>query len=228
MVKMEKLVAVVSITDMEIYKKHLEKTLLKIGLKYTLIKTNPNISITESYNSIVEYKNLKESKYILFVHQDVEFLDENWGQKIMELCDKAVDFGYGGTECYTHNGVAFGCGYAWERNRRWGNEISQPIIVETCDGGIGVIPTRLFLERQFDEQFKWYPVMEDYACWVQFIKKLKVYCLPIVTYHVGGSRHGWNMKFKNRDDYVKSLKRDYHRLCQKWNRKIYTTSCHGE
>jgi galactoside O-acetyltransferase len=214
--KFEKLVVIVSITDQNYYEKHLGKSLENIGVPYTLIKTCPNIPYTKSYNSIIKYKNLKDSKYLLFVHQDVEFLEDNWGKKLLDICDNLPNLGYAGTECVTESGEIIGYGYAFSNRKKWGHRKEGIPTVQTCDGGIALIPTKLFLERQFDETFLWYPVHEDYACWVQYVKGLKVYCLPIETWHIGGGKEILK-------EIRLSSKKKRKLLFERYKRVIYTT-----
>jgi len=217
--KIEKLAIVTSITDKDHYKRHLEKSFSKVGVPYSLIKTDPHLPYTISYNSILKYKNLKDSKYIVFVHQDVEFLEDNWGKKIFELCDNLPDFGYGGTECRTEDGIRIGCGYAFPSKKRWGKEVKVPTPIQTCDAGIAVIPTYLFLERQFDTSFLWYPVHEDYACWVQYVRGLKAYALPLITWHAGQGHCRWIDEHL----YSKVPKEERNILEERYGRRIYTT-----
>jgi len=214
--KIEKLVIVVSITDQEHFEQHLGKSLKKVGIPYTLIKTCPILPYTKSYNSILNYKNLKDSKYILFVHQDIEFLEDNWGKKLIEICDSLPDLGYAGTECITETGEIIGYGFAFPNKKKWGERKEGIPIVQTCDGGIAIIPTKLFLERSYDETFLWYPVHEDYACWVQYIKGLKVYCLPIETWHAGKGKE----IHKDIRDISRKKKIE---LFKRYNKIIYTT-----
>lgn len=210
----EEFVIVVSITDNKWYSEYFESCLGSIGIPYTLIKTNPDVSITNAYNSIIKYNNLYKSKYTMFVHQDIKFLEEDWGKRIVEFCNKLPDLGYAGTECITEKGDIIGYGYAFRGKTKWGRSPKEPIKVQTCDGGVGVIPTKLFLERQFDEQFPWFPVQEDYACWVQYEKNMSVYCLPIISWHRGGGK----IFAKNAN---KGSQWRY--IANKWNRIIYTT-----
>jgi len=220
---MEDLVIVVSVTVEKCYKECLEKSLSKIGVDYTLIKTDPNVPFTASMNSVIKHENLHKSKYILFSHQDVEFLDEGWGTKIVELCDSLPDLGYAGTECITKTGETIGCGYNKFPRQKWGKRIEKPTIVETCDDGTAIIPTKLFLEKQFNEEFPFYPVFEDYACWIQFVKKLKVYAFPIRIYHHWCGKV-WRKKFKTREKMCEYLTKEWLKLNKKWGRQIHTTS----
>jgi len=223
--KIGTLVIVTSITNQKCYDMLLGNCLPQIGIDYSLIKTDAHKPWTTSANSIINYKNLHKSKYIVFVHQDLKFLDKDWGKKIVELCESLPDLGYAGTEGVTNQGVGIGCGFNRPDRRKFGVRIKEPIIVETCDGGTGIIPTKLFLEKQFDENFLWYPVQEDYACWVRFVKKLKVYCLPLKIWHRGCHDISNWKKIYSYD--LTALTVDWHRLNKKWGRKINTT-CHNK
>lgn len=226
------LLVVVSVKDRECFNEHLFKCLPNIGVEYQLIETDPNLPLSASMNSIAKHKELLENtKYILFIHQDVEFKTQDWGKKIIYWCNRLPDLGYAGIECVTRTTPP-----------DWidcddGTWITEPTICETCDSNFAVIPAWLFLERQFDESFPWYPVMEDYACWVAFVKNLGVYALPNesetqmqplkVENAVGFEHTGCSSEYKVRSittergfptghDYRVWLKGEWMRLNQKW------------
>jgi len=218
--QIEDFVVVVSVTDEECYKMRLEKSLTKIGIKYSLIFADSSLTLSKAYNSILKYKYLNKSKYIMFVGQDVEFLDENWGKKIIGYCDQLPLMGYAGVEARDHSNKQINY-FTYPET-----QTTNPVEVETCDGAIAIIPTKLFLERQFDEDFPWFPVMEDYALWVSKVKNLKVYSLPLKIFNgYAGHASKWVKQFTSNTDYVSSLRKDYNRLLKKWNLpKVNTTT----
>ena len=140
----EKLVIVVSTNDERCFQEHVLNALKTIGTSYTLIRTDPNISCSKSFNSILKYKNLKNSKYIIFMHHDIDFLEEDWGKKIIDYCDSLSDFGSGGVECITEANEPLSNGLS--RGRPWGKHFSTPTEIETCDGGIHIVPTQSFFD----------------------------------------------------------------------------------
>jgi hypothetical protein len=217
------LIVVCSVTLQDCYEISFKKYLEIIGIPYKLILTDPNLSLSQSYNSIIEtnLEDIKQSKYIIFSGQDVLIKDENWGRKLIAVCDSLPDFGYGGVECRCSNKEKIGY-YKDGRNE------DPPKEVMTCDGAFIIITSKLFLERQFDTQFPWYPLAEDYALWVRFVKGLKVYHIPIIGYGCGENcsvPSKWVSQFANISEYSNSLRKDHERLLKKWNLKeVITTS----
>jgi len=219
------LIIACSITCPECYHVKLEKSLQYVGTEHILIHANPELSLSESYNSIVltHLKEIEQSKYVVFLAQDILFSDKDWGKKIIGLCDKLPDLGCAGLKCRTkiqtpRTPSKEALGYE-------GNFPPYPIPVNACDGATIIIPSKLFLERQFDTQFPWYPVTEDYACWIHFVKKLKVYYLPVKCEDGGCTRQSkWLRQFATHLEYARQLKIDHNRLLKKWNLKRFETT----
>lgn len=217
------LIIVCSVTIQNCFEVCLKESLERVGVPYKLVLTDPNLSFTESYNLILQtnMNDVKESKYLVFVAQDVHIGEQNWGQKIISVCDSLPDFGYGSIECRLGKQQI---GYFANRKS------NEPAIeVTTCDGAFVVIPSVVFLERQFDPQFKWYPVMEDYQCWIRLVKKLKVYHIPIYDYSNGGCSgpSKWVSQYKNITEYSTQLSIDHKRLLEKWGLKELVTTTWG-
>jgi len=220
---MEKLAIVISVKDEGCFQRYTEESLKRIGCKYTLIRTDPNIPLCHSYNTVAKHSNIEKSKYLLFIHHDIVFLLSNWGKRLLELCDGLQDLGYAGTECCGKDKSCWGNGLSY--GKRWGKPVDKPKPIHTCDDGVVVIPTKLFLERQFDPAFPWYPFAEDYAIWVKRKKGLTAYVLPVRIHHTGGC-HSWLEKSHKRyADYVDELRQSMIRLKQKWgDRDIRSTA----
>jgi len=217
------LIIICSVTVQECFDRLLKKSLEIIGVPYKLILTDPNLSISESYNSILQTNmdDVKHSKYLLFIAQDVSIQDVNWGQKLIEVCDSLPDFGYGGIECRKEK-EAIGYYHAGKTN-------DPPIEVTTCDGAFAIIPSKLFLEHQFDEQFPWYPVMDDYQCWIRLVKHLKVYHISVKDYGTHGCSipSKWVSQFANNIEYINRLREDHDKLLKKWNLQELITTTWG-
>lgn len=215
---MPDLIVVVSITVNEAFETMLNPSLSYIGADYLLIKTDPNLSLSESYNSILttHKDEVEKSKAIAFIFQNVKILDENWGKKILDLLQTLPNMGYGGLECVNckNKSIGFDGNYVDER-------VDGSTILEcgTCDADFIVIPTSLFLERQFDVQFPWYPLAEDYQCWVRWIKEMNVYVLPlrmVWTDYFGKTK--FTSQFKNHHEYRVVLWKEHVKLLEKWKR----------
>lgn len=149
---------VVSIKDKECFDSCLGSSLSSIGVEYKIIKTDSNLPFTMSMNSIIEQrKTLEDVKYIFFCHQDVRF-QENGGKEIVEMCDGLENFGYGGFECMSMDTPPLHFNFTNEI------QITKPMIAETCDSAVAIIPSCLFLEQQFDTSFEWYPYLRTMRC----------------------------------------------------------------
>lgn len=220
---MTDLIVVCSITNENCYEGILvEHGLKKIGIDYELILTDPNLSLSASYNSIVNThrKLLEQSKYIAFLSQDSSFKIDNWGKKLLQICLALPDMGYGGVSCKTIGGLQIG----YEKMPF----LNNPVEVNVCDANIIIIPSWLFLEHQFDTAFSWYPFAEDYALWVQRIKKLKVYHIPLGCYSGGCTKPSkWVSQFKNNNEYATQLMKDHKRLLKKWGLPSLKTTTWG-
>lgn len=218
------LVVVCSVTIQGIYELGTKPTLERIGIEHKLILTDPNLTLSESYNSIlkINMEDVKNSKYIIFMAQDINILDEGWGKKLVEVCDSLPDFGYGGVECRRGSDKI---GYFLD-----GRNIDPPTEVTCCDGCFFITPSRLFLERQFDISFPWYPFVEDYVLWVTREKHLKIYHVPIKDYSSAPSYPSpskWISQYKNITEYATQLRIDHERLCKKWGLKELITTTWG-
>jgi len=224
---MEDFVIVVPVKFEKVFENCLGKCLSKIGIPYTLIRTDSNLPYVKSMNSILKNKDLSKSKYIMFTHSDITFLEKNWGKEIIRLCNSLPKLGYAGVEAITFQGKIVA---SLINGRKIFSSINNPIEVETCDDGIGIIPTKLFLERGgFDEKFflNYFFSKEDFACWVRLKKKLKVYALPIKINH--GSPHKPSNKIhhwghKSHLDYRISVIQGWDILCHKWGYRVNTTA----
>lgn len=221
---MVNLIIVCSVTNQDIYDLGTKPTLERLGVDYKLILTNPNLMLSESYNSILEtnLEDVKQSKYIIFMAQDINILDEGWGKKLVEVCDSLPHFGYGGVECR--------CGSKEIGYFKQGRNNDPPIEVTCCDGCFFITPSKLFLERQFDTSFPWYPFVEDYVLWLSCIKNLKIYHVPIKEYTSAPSYPSpskWVSQFKSDTEYATQLRKDHERLLKKWGIKELITTTWG-
>lgn len=213
------LMVVCSITDQSCFDRCIGESLKKLGCGYTLVITDPDLSLSESYNSIlkIHLEAVKNSKYLLFVGQDIIIEGKDWGKRLVASCDSLSDFGYGGVECMDERGWV-GC------HADSNNPIQQ---ANCCDAGLIIIPSKIFLEHQFDTQFDWYPVAEDYACWVKIERHLEVYHIPIDGYNADARNCPQSKFYKEHPPAIRHRKmnEDHTKLLRKWKLdKLKTTS----
>lgn len=228
-----RLIIVLSVTSQVCFEHRFKKSISRIGLPendFIIVFTNAELTLSQSYNTILSVPQIKETKYILFVAQDVEFMEDGWGKKLIDFCDQLPDLGYAGVECKGFKGEQINYQFAYtSQGISSADKISkEPINAETCDGAIAIIPTKMFLEHQFDESFPWFPLMEDYVLWVRLIKRLEVYSIPLVIENgCSGIASKWVKQFKTNSEYANHLSKEYDKLLRKWNIKIVHTTCWG-
>lgn len=174
-----------------------------------------------SANSIVKTNltDIQESRYLLFIAQDVDIRSQDWVKRLIETCDSLPDFGMGGVEC---------CGLNGEEVGRFltGHSNNPACEVTTCDGAFIVIPSYLFLERQFSEEFPWYPCFQDYGCWLYFDMHLKTYHVPVKEYY-NPDRFvptRWVSKFKTSQEFSDDMKIAHQKMLKKWNLECLPTT----
>lgn len=134
------------------------------------------------------------SKYIMFVHQDVDLESTTWLADAEKMLDSIPDLGIAGVAGISENGrdlrekgrniIKHG---PTKMNWEFGNAIDQPQIVQTLDCCLLIIPNRVFQELQFDETTcgNWHLYGEDYCLSVKLMG-LNAYVIPLSIYH--GSR----------------------------------------
>jgi GT2 family glycosyltransferase len=132
-----------------------------------------------------------KSKYILFVHQDVDLTGQRWLEEAEHLLDKIPDLGIAGVAGMS----AFGKTNR-ERGKNiivhgkrakkwsWGNDISKPEIVQTLDECLIIIAKKVFQDHEFDETTcdGWDLYAVDY-CLSIARQGLNAYVIPLSIYH---------------------------------------------
>ena len=216
---MSDLIIVCSITSQKCFDRCLGEALKRIGADYKLILTSKYESLSQSYNSIIQTnrEDIENSKYIVFVGQDVLIEANDWGTNLIQTLDKLVNLGYAGVDCIINTN---------KRGMIDGPSPPQP--VECCDAGIIIIPSKLFLEHQFDIMFPWYPLAEDYAIWIKQVKHLNVYHIPIPGFKGGMNcsekESRFRISFPGENEYNEFLKGEHFKLLEKWNKDSFETT----
>lgn len=131
------------------------------------------------------------SKYIMFVHQDVDFESATWLADAGKMLDALPGLGVAGVAGISENGrnlrergrniITHGPQRtAWE----FGNAIEKPEIVQTLDCCVLIVPGAVFEKIQFDEVVcnNWHLYGEDY-CLQAKSANLNTYVLPLSIYH---------------------------------------------
>ncbi len=136
------------------------------------------------------------SKYIMFVHQDINLLSDRWLEDAERWLDMIPNLGIAGVAGMSE----FGCTNK-ERGRNiikhgnpqqfwsWGNPISMPEVVQTLDECLVIIPKKIFDAHGFDaitcDGWDLYAV--DYCLSIKRIGG-QAYAIPMFVYH-GSTGH---------------------------------------
>ena len=194
----------------EEYKKHL---LDKCGLKdvQLLIYENKNqYSLTEIYN-----KGLNESKYniVLFLHDDMEIITNNFGNKILKHFDRQKDLGIlgiaGTTELgkdgkwWTNMKLMVGKVDHKHEGKQWtsdysndqGNQLKPVVLVD----GLFFAVNKNNLKAKFNEDIKGFHFYDVNFCFDNFINGCKLaVCTDIRVCHfsIGVTNEEWENKRK--------------------------------
>ena len=136
------------------------------------------------------------SKYIMFVHQDIDLLSDRWLEDAERWLDMIPNLGIAGVAGMSE----FGCSNK-ERGRNiinhgdpeqawsWGNPISKPEVVQTLDECLVIIPKKIFEAHGFDEITcdGWDLYAVDYCLSIKRTGRL-AYAIPMFVYH-GSTGH---------------------------------------
>lgn len=179
--------------------------------EYDLITPPIKLTLAQAYNSI-DVSGIR-TKYIMFVHEDVCFWDENWIQKVQKYCNFIENLGVAGVA-----GIRVGGGFGntvgyvdhWgsrgmPRKRGFGNSKwdGKIIPVQTLDAQMLVVPTEVFKKYKFNEEFPFHMMAEDYCLTLKYIHHLGVFVIPMRVWHNEGGfgrakQHGnlkmWHQK----------------------------------
>jgi len=196
--------------------------------RYQLIKLPTNKPMPETFNSL----NLDQiqAEYLMFVHEDVYFMNKNWIKKIIRLCRKIPNLGIAGVAGVREKGGGSNTvGYIlhWgsrgmKRKRGFGHPRFDGKVVEvqTLDAQVLIVPMKIFKEIKFSNDFPFHMMAEDYCLTLKYIHKKSVVVLPLKIWHNEGG-------FSRKKVHV-NLQHWHDKLYDKWTpiikRPIYVTS----
>jgi GT2 family glycosyltransferase len=175
----------------------------------------------KKYTSAAEALNsggrLANNDYLLFVHQDIDFLVENWLQKAEEFLTLIPDVGIAGVAGTTKDGIISNIEH--EDPPIPAGDIQNTLIqpVQTLDECVLFIPKSIFDRFQFDEEVcdDWHLYGVDY-CLTAKKMGYEVYVLPMNLYHYSSGQSFSNSFFKVLNKLQEKWREDF--------RIIYTTS----
>jgi len=225
----------------EILERYLLKSLESQSANYELILID---NTKMQFKSIAEALNYgarqikSQSKYIMFVHPDVDLCTNTWLENAEKILDSLPNLGTTGVAGMSEEG-----GSNKERGRNiikhnnppiiwpWGNPIKKPEPVQTLDECLLIIPKSVFNILQFDEKTcdDWHLYAVDYCL---SCKRLgfEAYAIPMFIYHRSASLSKYR---KSKIQILKSLgplPESYYQTLEKllkkhknYFRRIYTT-----
>ncbi len=220
---------VVSITNDEIYDECLGESLRRQKTPYELIKTDPNLKLTESYLRAIPDN--PDTDYLLITHQDIVFCENGfWLAKAEAFCDSLPKLGAAGIAGWHANSSTvqgfFVARYGNENytNRRLvkyhgkkyvgeirGMPFQEPKEVQVLDDMCIIIPSRVWQGQKFDRAFAFHLNGQDYCLAVKHSLGLKTYILPLKTYEVSITSYvdGYFEKHGRMEPFEQLLKRKW-------------------
>lgn len=180
--------------NQEVVNKYLLPGLKKQNAGYELIlldnRQKKYKSAAQALNKGFE-QSKEDSKYIIFIHQDVELPAPDWLSQAESYLDDISDVGIAGVAGmvdYGENNKQRGRGFVRERENlnvwQWSNKIMQAEKVQTIDECVIIIPRSVFMKLKFDEAVcdHWHLYAVDYSLSVKKIKSF-AYALPLTVNH---------------------------------------------
>jgi len=161
---------------------------------YQLIKLPTNKPMPETFNSL----NLDQiqAEYLMFVHEDVYFMDKNWIRKIIRLCHTIPNLGVAGVAGIRvggggNNSVGFILHWGSRgmlRKRGFGHPKfdGKIVSVQTLDAQVLIIPKEVFQKIKFSNDFPFHMMAEDYCLTLKYIHKKMIVVLPLKVWHNEG------------------------------------------
>ncbi len=193
----------------EILEKNLLKSLKDQSTNYELILVDNTRGRFKSATEALNYgvKQIKsDSKYIIFVHQDVDLSSNTWLEDVERMLDSIPNLGIAGVAGRKdEKGIMTIIKHGSPLKLAGEIYIDKPTKVQTLDECLVIIPKSIFEMLQFDEKTcnNWHLYGVDYCL---SCKRLGfgVYAIPAFIYHRSGdlSKSLFN---KNKIQIIKSL-----------------------
>lgn len=194
---------VTSVTNQELFKKRLKRSLELEKTPYKLILTDPNLSYSESYNTVKKI----DTSFVMFVHQDMVFLENGYFlAKAEKMCKELENFGLAGKygfkipqrikrfrkEYKTHKS-------SWKLRRHkfeieWNGKkykvakydsLDKVKEVDTVDDDVIILPSKIWNKMKLDAKtFSFHLAWEDYQMRIKTELNKKIYVLPLWTWRI--------------------------------------------
>jgi GT2 family glycosyltransferase len=188
----------------DVFDSLLLKSLLRQTVPYELIaidnSKNQYPSVTGALN---EGGRRATGKYIMFVHQDVDFLSPTWLEEAERTLDALPNLGAAGVAgARREGGKDFNShlvGWIQGIGGDWGKKIMEPVKVQTFDELILMTPRELFLKTFFDDKtFDFIHLFSSDYCLTVAKKGYDVYVIPGYLLHQSGGSFAGIDKYRLR------------------------------
>lgn len=215
----------------EILDNYLLKSLRNQTVEHELILIN---NIESKFDSAAEALNYggeqAKSKYLMFVHQDVDLCSNIWLNEAEKMLDRLSNIGIVGVagKCENVEGIITNIENGIPKRPAGKIHIKKPTEVQTVDECLIIIPKSIFNKLQFDEKVcnDWHLYSVDYSL---SIRKLgyNIYVMPMYVYHLSSGFKPIGklervLRGPLQRSYYLSLKKVLYKH-KKYYEKIYTT-----
>ncbi len=182
--------------DKKVFNRYLQASLKRQTEDYELVALNNS---QNQFSSAAQALNagaaqtIASSKYLMFVHQDIDLRDSEWLAKAEKILDAIPTLGIAGAAgTPKQNGVLLtNITHGPKKSVPGKYTLQTPIPVHTLDECLVIIPRAVFEKAQFDEQTcdAWHAYVVDY-CLEMHQLSLGVFVLPLNLHHGSlGSRN---------------------------------------
>lgn len=186
---------VTSVKKEKVFKERLKRSLETQNIPYKLILVNSSLPLAESYNSIGKI----ETEYVMFVHQDVVFLEKDSLERIEGFLNSLNDLGVGGVvgfnkELCGHLRGSYYLTSIYKKNKvkiSWLGkdyfvlkigELKEAREVPYVDDHIIFLPKENWNIMQFSSEFPFHYHAHDYCIKARRILKKRNYVIPVKTW----------------------------------------------
>ena len=241
---------VCGISNQKVFDHCLGNSLEKQDIAYKFIAEDVKLKPAKAHNSVLSQI---DTKYIAFIHQDVIMMEKSWLRRAEQFCDKLPKLGMAGVSGISWNGMLTGYimlhmapregpkrqvvkyyGQPYHAHLH-GKPFKNPQLSMTLDGVVQIIPLEIFKKVRYDENII-QELSVDYCLQCQYNHGLKIYALPLRTWHnVGrGGGRGWTWNPNEpKHGYVTPFGAGHMSgankyLSKKWRGKfttVYSTAC---
>ncbi len=203
----------------EILNEYILKSLKTQTSDYELILIDNTENKFQSAAEALNYGGKKANgKYLMFVHQDIDLLSENWIKNVEEILDLIPELGIAGVagKLDGKNGIISNIKDGIPPKQTGTTRIKTFMKVQTLDECLFIIPKSVFEILTFDEETcdGWHLYAVDFCLNVMKIGFF-VYVLPLSLYHRSSAPSVSEDYYNSVKKMLNKYKNDY-----KW---VYTT-----